>query len=161
MWLKLLGAAMLVFCGTMYAERRTREEREQLARFDGFCAVFSHIRSQIEMLCLPLDEIFRRMPPAMLYACGCEGNVALTASPVEMLSRAAAGIADEVAREALEDAVSRLGKGTREDQLRLCGGAVDALTARRKVLAAEAEKKGKSRGVLAVSGCLAVVILLW
>lgn len=161
MWLKLLGAAMLVISGAMYADRRTREEREQLARLDGFCTVFSHIRSQVDMLCLPLDEIFRRMPPAMLYACGCVSCVSVAASPAEVLSHAAARIADSAAREAVEGAVLRLGKGTREDQLRVCGGAVDVLTARREVLAAEAEKRGKSRGVLAVTGCLAVVVLLW
>ena len=161
MWLKLVGAAMLLFSGLLFIERRTREEREQLARIEGFCDVFSHIRMQIDTLCLPLDEIFRRMPSAMLAACGCGGDVVLTASPAEILFRGAAGIADEAARAAVEDAASRLGKGTREDQLRLCGGAVDALRARGKALAAEAEKRGRSRGVLTVAGCLAVVILLW
>lgn len=161
MWLKLIGAALLLASGLLLAERRTRAEREQIARIEGFCAVFSYIRAQIEMLCLPLDEIFRRMPPAMLYDCGCGDGVVSTASPADVLSRAAAGIADEAARATAEDAASRLGKGTREDQLRLCGGAVEALTARRGVLAAQAEKNGKSRGVLTVAGCLAVVILLW
>lgn len=161
MWIKLLGAGIWLASGAAYARRRTRQARAQGALLDGFCAVLGHIRSQIELLCLPLDAIMAAMPSDMLAACGCVHDRMAVGEPVRMLCEASARIADADARAAARGAFERLGQGTREDQLHLCDEARTRLAARQRALADEAAVAARSRGVLVLSGGLAVVILLW
>lgn len=155
MWIKLIGAGMLLACGGLWAGAQTRAERAEITRVAAFGDLFARIGEQIETLCLPLDEILSHTPAEAIAACGCEGVGRAVLRP------AAERIEDTAAREILVRAVGQLGRGSREDQVKLCRGTAEALKVRSEKLAGEAERSARARGTLVMTACLGGIILLW
>ena len=156
MWLKVTGAFLLLLCGGLWAEGRTLAEQAALSRVTAFFELFSHLQERIEGLCLPLDEILESLSPSLLGACGCEEIPPALAA----LCRAMERVGGE-AGEILTQTAAQLGRGTREDQVRLCRTTAERLQACRDRMATEHARDRRARRTLTVCAVLSAVILLW
>ncbi len=156
MLLKITGALLLLLCGGLWAEGRTRAARATLSRVEAFCELFVRMGEQIEGLCLPLDEILASLPPSLLSACGCE-----EISPTLALLRRAMDRMGGEAGELLTQTAARLGQGTREDQVRLCRATAQGLQGCRERMSTALIGDARARRTLVLCAALGAVILLW
>ena len=155
MAIKVIGAVVLLLCGGLWCALRAREELGEQARVAGFAALFARVGERIEGLCLPLDDILASLPPALLQACGmAEGTYAA-------LCAAMATVRDDQAAEMLARACAQLGRGTREDQVRLCAALSGELQRRSETMREDCRKNGRARAALVMCGALGGIILLW
>lgn len=156
MWLKLIGTAILLLCGGLWANGQTRQERREATQVAALCDLFSHMGEQIETLCLPLDEILNSVSPALLSACGLTSPV----SP-DALSPLADQLRDSDAADIVARATAQLGRGCREDQVRLCRATAQSLSACRERMMGEVTRNTRARWTLTLTAMLCGVILLW
>lgn len=152
---KVIGAALLLLCGGLWCAARGRDERGEQARVAAFAALFARVGERIEGLCLPLADILASLPPALPLACGmAEGSC-------EALSAAMAAVQDSQAAEIMARAAAQLGRGTREDQVRLCAALSGELQRRSQAMREECRKNGRARAALVMCAALGGIILLW
>lgn len=154
-WQRICGAALLFAAGGLWAAGRTRRERAEAARVAALGQLLARIGGQIDALCLPLTEILSGLPPALAHACAVEERT------VAGLLAAMEGVSDPTARESLGQVTAALGRGSREEQIRLCRAAAGALEDRQRVMAREAEKNARARAVTVLTAAAGAVIVLW
>ena len=155
MWIKVIGAALLLLCGGLWCAVRGREERGEQVRAAALADLLARVGERIEGLCLPLEDILASLPPDLLDACGMAGG------SYEAMSAAMAALRDGQAAEILSHVSAQLGRGTREDQVRLCAAASGELYRRSRTMREECRKNGRARVALVMCAVLCGIILLW
>lgn len=154
--MRLTGGALVLLCGLLWTGDRDLAGRTQVERVAAWADLFAGMGEQIDALCLPIGDILAAMPTDLLAACGLP-SVCLP----EQLIPAAGEVRDRAAGEAIARALSELGRGSREDQVRLCRTAAGTLRDHAKRLAEREAGDRRVRRTLTVCGCLGLVILLW
>ncbi len=150
-----MGGALVLLCGLLWTRGRDRSAQEEIERVAAFGELFAGMGEQIDALCLPLGDILAAMPPDLLAAC----DLPPTCSPERLL--AAKRMRDHAAAEVLHRTLRELGRGSREDQVRLCRSAAEALRGHAKRLCEREVRDARARRTLTVCFCLGMVILLW
>lgn len=153
--IKVIGAALLLLCGGLWCALRGREEQEERVRVAALADLLARVGERIEGLCLPLDDILASLPPALLQACG------MAERTCEALSAAMAAVQDSQAAEIMARASVQLGRGTREDQVRLCAALSGELQRRSEAMREECRKNERARAALVMCAALGGIILLW
>lgn len=154
---KLLGAGMLVFAGWSLGRRLCAEESRKLEQTRGAVALLRHIRSQIDIFLLPMDEILRLCDDDLLEVCGI-GRAGLGANNI---SSRCESLLDPVAREMLTRYFSRAGRGDRAAELERCDGSIKVLDARRQVLEGEYSRRCRLIMTLCICAAAGVALLLF
>ena len=153
--MKLVGALLLLVCGGFWAETKNREEQRDIARVSALGVLLSQIGERIEGLCLPLDEILADLSPELLSACG------MAAGTMPHVRTAVRQVKDREAAAVLAQVSATLGRGTGEDQVRLCRTAVERLERCRERMRAAQKNNARARLTLVMSAALGGIILLW
>ena len=139
---KLIGSAVMLLCGALYAKNAQRAELLELTQAERLLEIFKYIKSEIEEFDTPLY--------ALLKNCGIDGGVdALLA---------------QIAYENLKKAVSeaqKLGRGYKKEDIRTCERLVSALESEKNRLK---ERVRETRAISRVKGigisAAAVILLL-
>ena len=140
MIVKLVGSAIIFFCGALYAISAKRDAVRELAETDRALALFRYIKSEISDYSTPLDEIF---VSRQIFG-GIEGLL-------ESLS--------ESLRAELYEARA-LGRGYGNEELRICDKLIGRLETRKKLLEARVKEVTAISRVKGFGISAAVVILL-
>ncbi len=150
---KLVGSALLLFCGLMFPELWARRRQRWLEEEAALSALISYIRGQIVHGRLPIGEILLRCEEDFLgVKCREKKDLALLFEEADFQCRTLGGIAMTLAGE--------LGKGYYEEQLALCDRYLGELTRFRTELIAECEKKGRTERAFSLFGSAVLVLLL-
>ena len=153
--MKIGGVVLLLGCGGMWAGMKNRDERSDLTRVAAFGEMLVLIGGRIEDLCLPLDEILASLPSSLLSACD------MASGDMACLYTSMGRVCDREASDILGQVTAQLGRGTREDQVRLCRSAAERLQRCHERMAAAWTKNARARVTLTVSAILGGIILLW
>ena len=117
---KLLGSVVLVLCGGLYANRSQAVIKSELGEVEELISVFGYIKNEIEEFDTPLD--------AVLEAKGIKGGI-------DRLLASCSERAFEAAKEA-----QKLGRGSKNEELRICARIIERLESERKALAKKADE---------------------
>ena len=156
MWTRLIGSGLLLLCAALWTRGKTAAARAELALVAALCELFAYIGEQVGAFGLPLGEIADGAPPDLRRICGLDGTPL-----AERLTALCAALEDSESADVLARAAVRLGRGDREDQVRLCRGTAEALGSCRDRLADRLTRDRRARGTLCLTACLYVIILLW
>ncbi len=141
--------------GWLTALMLDRALTERLSRLDAILSLLRFIRAQIDCFCLPVEEIFRRVDPELLLACGAASRP----TDFDGLTAQLDPAPDEQVMKLLRSFASQLGASYREEQLKSADYHISALTAIRDKLAGELGKRKKLNMTLCLSAAAAIVIL--
>lgn len=141
------------FCGFLMNQSASAkcEQIEELIKF------LKHVRNQVEYYGLPSREILLSCERDMLDGCGfynCHGDVSF-----EMLARDCE-IYDAESARIVRDFLCGFGKSYRDEQIRECECAIDALSERRAELFSELPKKKKLNNTVCIATALCLGLLL-
>ena len=163
-WTRLLiGALCLAGAGALLSGWFSRRDTQALRELRAWIALLRQMREQIAVFGRPLDEILRAFRPGQLAACGYGWD-----QPPQDLIELLAGCTGAAWLEALEgDArqeldrfAAALGRGYREEQLRLCDSAIGRFAEREREWARVLPDKRRRRLVVCACLGLSVAILL-
>lgn len=154
MWIRSLGAGLILLSACAWVGRKNREEREELARVAAFAELFAQMGGRIESLCLPLDEILASLPQSVAAA-------GMEAGTVTALRAAIGQVRDREAGACLRRTAERLGQGTSGEQIRLCRTAAEELARCRERIAAAVGNNARARTTCMLCAALGITILLW
>ncbi len=155
--LKLLGALLIISIGGFAAVTSVRYERRRVSVIDGWIDLIFYIRGQIDCYLLPIGEILEKgdsyLNTAKLsYEGAANLNAILEASSIYL---------DGDVKRLLEGFVSEIGDCYREEQVRRCEYYMNALSAQRDKIAANAPIRIKLSATLCMCIALGTSILLW
>ena len=68
---KLIGCALVMVAGLGLCTRLNKEEEKKQEQTVALTALLRFFRTQIDLYCVPVAEIFRRCDSELLRACGC------------------------------------------------------------------------------------------
>ena len=117
MYVKVFGILLLLLSALFGALFSVSKERKRIEFLRSFAELLGEIYRQIEMLDLPLDEILLRTPEKLTAICKNAVGEKLT---LESVALAAADMLDKKETELINGFVSDIGRGYREEQLRIC-----------------------------------------
>ena len=153
---KILGVLLLLSVGGAAALICRRTELRRLRLLEGWIDLIRHVRHQISCYLLPLNEILSSVEPEGMEGCLASGEERLRA-----ILRAGERDLEGESLRLLEDFVSQIGKGYREDQLCLCDEALAALGALRDKMAAELPARLRVCTTLCLCAAAGGALLLW
>ena len=151
------GAIVVLLCALECARRLNKSADADLCTVDAYLSLLRYARSQIDMYALPVGEIFARCSRELLGSCGWLDE-RTPESFDELFS--SCEISDKEARNIVFEFCSEFGKNYREEELRRCDFAINALEGCRERIFSELAKKKKLNITLCLSGALALIILL-
>ena len=140
MIVKLVGAAMVLACGAIYAKSSRVETERELSEAEYLLNIFKHLKHEIEEFDTPIYTV--------LKSYGIDGGVD--------------GLLTEVKSERLKTAirgVTSLGYGYKKEELRVCARLIDKLEEERKFLENKAKESKVMSRVKGIGIAAAVVIL--
>ncbi len=151
--MKLLGGVlMLAACAADGAVRYIADKRS-MDTVVGYIELMKYIRMQIDLYLTPLDGIFAKMPTEMLEKCGYHEKK----RPRGLRELVIDGC---VCRRELEGAVRELGRGYREEELKLCDGCIFLLAEKLEKMKRELPNERRTRTVLELSAASALILLV-
>ena len=156
-FLTAAGAILVALCALEGARRLNRGIDRNLSGVNAYLSLLHYVRSQIDQYALPLGEIFERCSRELLFACGWREERA-PADFDELL--AVCSIDDSDAERIIFEFCLGFGQNYREEELRRCDFAIEALGRCHRHLAGEAAKKKKLNITLCTCGAAALIILL-
>ena len=156
MFIRLAGAFLLAFSGALCAYVINIRESSALAQTEGFIAFIRFVKGKIERFSMPLPQILAECSSDVYSACGYGGDIPLCVSELLKGCRVCAGAAHKI----FSQFSSEVGKGYRDEQIRVCDYYLSLLDDRRRTLSAALPNRKKRNSTLLLSGALAVAILL-
>lgn len=155
---ELIGAGLILAAALALAHCLCAAERARFSQTEAYLTLFRQIRRQVACYSRSFGEIFRRIEPDLLAACGLDA-AAPRDSFAAMLDEAALSLPPDAERTVREFA-REFGQGYLAEQLALCDNAVDELDA----ISAAARRRLPERLRLIRCACLcgglAVILLL-
>ena len=154
---KLLGAALIFFCGGLASFITTQKEKKKLSVLDAWLELLLHMRGQIDCYLTPQDSLLRGAPEQALRACMGKGY---QDTPLSLLARSAPYL-DAESHRLLSSFIKELGNCYREEQLRRCDYYLQALRATREKIASALPARIKLCSTLCICTSIGTAILLW
>lgn len=156
MLIKIIGCVLIFLGGAIASAALNRSLSARLKLSRSLISLIRFIRLQIDLYCLPLDEIFRRVDPQLFESLGLS-------SPPRSFTELKDSLdppPDGELRRLLESFDRELGASFREDQLRVCDYHLAALSELCSALDSELDKKKKLNRTLCLGAALSIIILL-
>lgn len=155
---KLVGGGLVLAVGYAISVRLNRNEEKKLCQITSLAALFRFFRTQIDLYCVPVGEIFCRCDTELLRGCGYSfavppqdfgGFVAsLDPPPNENLSPI------------LDSFETQLGSSYKDEQLKSIDYHIARITELCELTAGECSKKKRLCTTLCVSAAALIVIML-
>lgn len=161
--IKIVGAVLIMTAGAFLAFALNRRNEEKYDRLVSFIALLRFIRKEIECYSLPVYEILLRCDGEILKGCGCADLAAAKIRPENAfgdLLSACEGAPHEKVQSKLERFSRELGRGYREEQLRICDYFISSLEELRATAEGESKKQKKLTFTLCLCGAAMVVLLI-
>ncbi len=155
--LKIIGSVLILFAGGAGAVSLVRMEQQRLSVLDGWIDLLQFIRSSIDCFLAPMGEIFTKIDPDLFFACMGREK---TKNFEELLAASRLFLCGDAHRQ-LRSFFREIGGGNREDQIKRCDYAIDALRTVRDKQAEELAPKQKAHAAICICAAFAVAILLW
>ena len=153
-----LGCFLLLLVGSGVSLVLFAYERRRCRQAEGFLALVSLLRSQIDCFSIPIGGILKKCDPRILRDCGLDDGEDLTDMP-SLLSACHLLLPEEECA-LLADFARQLGGGYREEQLRSCSYCAERLTACCDRLRAELPKREKMAIILPLSAAVLLILML-
>ena len=153
---KLLGLFLIFLGGALSSAILNRSLASRLKRSEALLSLIRFIRLQIDLYCLPIDEIFRRADPELYTSLG------LSSPPhsfTELKSSLDPPPDGELGR-LVESFDRELGASFRDDQLRVCDYHLARLSELHERSVDEIAQKRKLNRTLCLGAAIAIIILL-
>ncbi len=157
LFLKLLGSLLILFAGGAGAVSIVKMEQHRLSVLDGWIDLLQFIRSGIDCFLAPMGEIFEKIDPDLFYACMGRER---TKNFGDLLASSRLFLSGDAHRQ-LRAFFREIGGGNREDQIKRCDYAIDALRTIREKEAEELAPKQKAHVAICICAAFAIAILLW
>ena len=156
MFLKLVGASVLLISGAAFSYSLRQSASEMLSQCDAWCSMLRYIKLQVDCFALPISQILSRCDKSLLYSCGYQYD-----DVPKDLCELIDGVSwyDSGTLSVVEGFTSEFGKGYREEQLRSCEYYCAQLESHRERLAREIPSKKRLYTTLCLSSAIALVIL--
>jgi len=138
-----LGCFLLLLAGSGVSLVLFAYERRRCRQAEGFLALVSLLRSQIDCFSIPIGGILKKCDPRILRDCGLDDGEDLTDMP-SLLSACHLLLPEEECA-LLADFARQLGGGYREEQLRSCSSRYPPPSCRAKSANNAHSSSGKSR----------------
>ena len=151
---KLIGASLVVASAAFIAHIRNREIDEKISQIKALCSLISFFRSQIDLFCVPVGEIFKRADANLIKKC----RFAKGGENAASFSELEGNLPDDVLA-LLSSFSSELGTLYREEQLKSCDHYISRLKEKLDLLESNAPKQKKLNTVLFLSAAIGIVIL--
>lgn len=155
--MRIIGALLILCSAVFLANRAVLEIQAVLRTTSALRAVMEQVKNLIECYSLPIGQIFKRIDPSVIEACGYKGE-ALPTDLSELAENSA--VPDKESLEIFLAFAKDFGKGYRKDELSRCSMFLERMRSREQKLAKETEKKKRVITAVSICGALAVVILL-
>ena len=153
--LKLLGGAAVILSSVMAARYISSFEKNKIKRIEGIISFIKHIRDSIDCYSMPIEKIITS-GNALLWEMGIDkGKKELS----ELLCECGKGCGEDCEK-ILEAFSGTLGKGYREQQVRLCDEVISELESIRKKLVLVYPSKEKTTLAICFTLGGALLILL-
>ena len=153
--LKLLGALLIIGVGGATALLCRKREKRRLCLLEGWIDLIRHVRGQIDCYLLPLDEIFSAV------RLDTKEDMPTGEQCLRAILRQGQGDLDSESLRLLRGFVDRIGRGYREDQVRLCDEILTALCDLRDRRAAQLPARLRVSTALCLCGAIGGALLLW
>ena len=159
LFVKLLGAGLLVLVGGYGALLLNRRAEREVDRMDAWISLLRLVKNQIDCYALPLSEILLRASPPLLSRIGWDADGAPNGFDAIGAVIGDTGMSEEgerVARFFCEE----IGKGYRAEQLHTCDYAIGLFCAERDRLLSQLGGARKRNTTLCLCGAVALAIVL-
>ena len=154
---RILGALLLLVAGGTAAVYSSRYEKRRLTVLEGWIHLIRYAKGEIDCHLTPLRDILTHADPAMLRACGGNGEEqTLTA-----LLNASYQYLDGEAKRLISCLVRDAGGCYREEQLRQLDYYLQALQRERDELFLHLPQKTRAKRAICICISFGAAILLW
>ena len=153
--LKLIGGMAVMISCSLCASYITSLEKRKIEQTEAFIELIKHIRNQIDCYSMPIEKIFLSAKD-MLLKLGIEKEIRTFS---DLLSECEIESGEE-AKKTLNTFAESLGKGYRENQVKMCDGVLSELEVIRKKLTDAYPSKKKTTAALCFAGGGALLIAL-
>jgi len=156
-FLKLLGALLILGTGALCAHGAVRYEKKRLRVIDAWIDLIFYIRSRIDCYLMPLGEILAESRQTLPELCVPKGE----ATDLHAILHSSAIYLDGDAKRLLDGFVREIGSSYREEQVRRCDYYITALRTLREKSATELPMRMRLSATLSLCIALGTAILLW
>ena len=155
--MRIIGALLILCSSVFIAYGAVFKIQTTLQATSALRFVMEQVKNLIECYSLPIGQIFKRIDPSVIEACGYKGK----ALPTDLSELAENSVVlDKESREIFLAFAKDFGKGYRKDELSRCSMFLERMRSREQKLSKETEKKKRVIMAISICGALAVVILL-
>jgi hypothetical protein len=155
-FIRITGVLLLAFSGAFGARMINMRESSALVQNEGFIAFIRMAKGKIERFSMPLPQIFSECPSEIYRECGYVGECPTCVSHFFNGCR----VCDGVSHKIFSQFCKEIGRGYRNEQIRVCEYYLTLLEDRRNALSKALPNRKKRIRTLFLSGALAAAILL-
>ena len=153
---KLIGGAIILLLAAALADGLNKKEEAKSAQIKAITALLKFFRTQIDLYCAPVGEIFHRADEKLLSDCACKKTPENFDDFILSLERDPG----ERTREVLSSFAAELGSSYKEEQLKSIDHHISQMAEISAVASEETKKKKKLCTALCLSAAALIVILL-
>ncbi len=160
MWIKYVGAGLLVAICVTYCMQSNRHLRGTKQRLEAWITLLVHIRSHIACFGTPLREILERSAPTVLSVLALDA-ASENESGLAERCRADASILPGESGALMRSLADEVGTVWRREQIERLDYYISALEKEHQAYAARMSERLRLRNTLCVCGTLCVLLLIW